>query len=83
MPLNTAYSIAKTRRKEVNPNPLFMKILEDYEKELYGNTAYQSMVELRPKVKDEYYTTRYDNSSPYRSYSYYGPSTGQNYHYAY
>ena len=33
-PLSTAYAIVKSRRPEINPNPLFMRILQQYEQEL-------------------------------------------------
>ena len=41
VPLNTAYEFVKARRPEINPNPGFMTILQQYEYELnYPNMQY-------------------------------------------
>lgn len=34
MPLRQAYTLVKARRPEINPNPLFFHLLEEFEREL-------------------------------------------------
>lgn len=51
VPLNTAYEFVKARRPEINPNPGFMSILQQYEYELsYPNMQYAARPQAQPSV---------------------------------
>lgn len=76
VPLKTAYEFVKSRRKEVRPNPLFMKILEDYDRELYQS----EIEEYNQRRKSQLFTMNSvsvpaNGNNTFRSYSYMAPTT--------
>ena len=82
--LNEAYSLVKSRRPEINPNPLFRRILYDYEQELIQrNQARKSYTQIKSN-KDYFMDTTSINSNYQQNYrreqrpvSYYYPSQSQ------
>ena len=75
MSLGSAYTFAKARRPEVSPNPAFMRILEQYGKEL-NNMQYmsnvQNRVEQMPIKQKKYHKVlarQYSDPIPIASYN--------------
>lgn len=83
--LNTAYSLVKSRRPEINPNPLFMRILQQYEQELavkdqqrqQNSVDFNRYVKATPHAAVDHrpISTYYPSHDPYGQYtsrSFYG-----------
>jgi hypothetical protein len=80
MSLGSAYTFAKSRRPEVSPNPAFMRILEQYGKEI-NNLQYMSnnqnmvdLVQVKPKkyhkvLTRQYSDRQYSDPNPIVSYN--------------
>jgi hypothetical protein len=77
MPLNSAYMLVKKKRPIVSPNPTFMRILEQFEYDLYRSTAQhqqQQNIYRNPKI----YTTQAALTGTKKNQGYYGQEGQEN-----